>query len=91
MKVKFDQAAGDRALEAIVTIADYFTGSEEESKCISDADRLQCALRRLSEFAEYVDTVAHVHQNNYETYYERLLSAIERVAAAMEVDLHDGE
>lgn len=86
MKVKYDQAAGDRALEAIVKIADYFCGPEEPQ--IQDADRLQCALRRLKDFIAYVDTVV---DNNYEQYHERLLAAIESVVEALEADFHDGE
>ena len=86
MKVKYDQAARDRALEAIVGIADYFCGPEEPQ--IQDADRLRCALRRLRDFVAYVDTVV---DNNYEQYHERLLAAIEKVADALEADLHGGE
>ncbi len=88
MKVKYDQASRDRALEAIVQIADYFCGPEDLET--SDADRLQCAIRRLSEFAEYVYMCTE-GVGKRDEYYERLLVAIERIAAALEVDINGGE
>jgi hypothetical protein len=88
MKVKYDQASNDRALEAIVRISNFFCGPED--LLTSDADRLQCAIRRLTEFTEYVAMTAE-EIDKRDVYYERIVSAIERIADVLEVDLNDGE
>ena len=78
-------SSNDRALESIVKIVEHFCGEEDVQ--YSDADRLQSALRRLRDFTIYID---YLIESQYDQYEERLISAIERIADALEVDLHGG-
>ena len=85
MRIKYDMSSNDRALESIVKIVEHFCGEEDVQ--YSDADRLQSALRRLRDFTIYID---YLIESQYDQYEERLISAIERIADALEVDLHGG-
>lgn len=80
MKFQYSNGGRDRALEAIVQIVDHFCGPEEIEN-YDDHDRLQHALRRMCEYAIYVDDLV---ENHFDEYEERLVTAIEKICDILE-------